>query len=115
MLLLHLVINITFSVYSLFSIFFITVDMLFFNNIIVSVEIIFFCLFQGLNSPANTFFFNKSISSKGHLVNNFVPYSDLSMYDLLAITTYFVYRVQIQRCFDVERLYPMRILFQTFQ
>ena len=88
-------IDITFLVYSSFSAFSITVGILFFNNIVAFVEIIFLCLLLGFGSPANTFLFNKSVLSKGYLVNNFVLCSDLSMYGLLAMSTYFVCGAQI--------------------
>lgn len=113
-LLLHLVINIAISIFSLFGTFFATVDLLFFNNIVLSVEIIFLGFLLGLGSLADAFFFNNGILSKGHLVNNFVPCSDLSIYSLLVINICFVCRSQIQRCFNILQLYSIKILFQTF-
>ena len=114
-LLLYLVINLAVLVCSSFGAFSATVGLLFFNNIIVSVEIIFLGFLFGLGSPAGAFHFSKNVSSKGHLVNNFALRSDLSMYGSLTMTTCFVCEAQIWRCFDVSGLYPIRILSQTFQ
>ena len=113
-LLLHSVIDIAISVCSSFGASSATVGLSFFNNIVASVEIIFLSLSLGLGSPAGAFLFNNGVLSKGHLVKNFAPCSDLSMYSSLAMTTCFVCEAQIQRCFDVSGLYPMRIPFQTF-
>ena len=88
--------------------------LLFFNNIIASIKIIFLNLPLGFSSPISTFLFNKGILFKGHLVNNFAPCSDLSIYNLLAMTIGFVCEAYIQKYFNIWRLYPIRIPFQTF-
>ena len=90
------------------------IDLSFFNNINISNEIIFWTLFLDLGFSASTFLFSKNVSSHGHFVNSFAPFSDLSIYGLLEMITYFGERAQIQKCFDVSGLYSMRILFQTF-
>ena len=102
-------IDIAVSVYSLFGVSSAIMGLSFFNNIVASVEIIFLGLFLGLGSLAGAFLFNESILSKSHLVNNFAPCSDLSLYGSLAMTTCFVCGAQIQKCFDVLGLYSMRI------
>ena len=114
-LLLHSMIDIAVSVYSSFGAFSAIVGLLFINNIVTFIEIIFLGLLFGLGFPTDAFFFNKGISSKGHLVINFALCSDSLMYSLLAMTTCFVCGAQIQKSFDVSGLYPIRIPSQTFR
>lgn len=113
-LLLHSMINITILVCFLFGAFFASMGLSFFNNNLVFVEIIFLSRPLSLGSPIGAFLFNKSVLSKSHLVNNFASYSNLSIYSLLIMTTYFVCKDQIQKCFDVLGLYLMRIPSQPF-
>lgn len=43
-----------------------------------------------------------------------MSYSDLSIYDLFAMITCFVWKAKIRKCFDVLGPCSIRILFQTF-
>lgn len=113
-LLLYLIIDIIIPVCSLFGAFFATIGLLFFNNIIASIKIIFLSFSFYFCSSTDTFHFNKGVLFKSHLINNFIPCSDLSMYGLFTMTICFVCEAQIWRCFDIQGLYLIRILFQTF-
>ena len=79
-----------------------------------SVAVILRGLPLGRGSPAGVFLFDGIDASKGHSLNNFAPFSDLSMYGSLAIITCFVCGAQTRKCFAILGLYPMSIPFQTF-
>lgn len=109
-LLLYLVINIAISSCFLSRVFPTIVSLLI---IVASIEIIFHDLPLGFDFPISTFLFIKSVSSKDHLVNSFALFSNLLIYSLLATTTYFVCRAQIQKFFEILGLYPMKIPSKT--
>ena len=66
------------------------IGMSFFDNIIASVGIIFWSLPLGFGSSVGAFFFSEDVSSNGYFINSFAPFSDSSMYGLLAMITCFI-------------------------
>lgn len=90
--LLHSVIDIAVSSCFLSKLFSNIVGMLI---IVASMGCTFCGLLLDLGSPASAFLFAKDVSSMGHLVNSFAPFSDLLIYGSFAITICFVCRTQI--------------------
>lgn len=88
-LLLHSMIDIAIMSYSLCGVFLAIVGLL--TNM-AFVVVIFRGFLLGLSSFARTFFFIEGVLSRGHLVNSFASFSDLSMYSTLAMTTCLVCR-----------------------
>ena len=88
--LLYLVIDIAILGYFLFKICSININLLFFNNIMIFIDIILFGLFLGFIFYASAFNFSTNILFRSYLINNFNCFSDLVIYDLVAITTYFI-------------------------
>lgn len=90
-LLLYLVINIVILNYSLFDVYSVIMGLLLFNNIVASIEIIFWDLLLGFNFYASTLFLNKSDLFKDHFTDSITLYSSLVIYGLFAMTIYFVW------------------------
>lgn len=80
-------------------------------NIVSIISITcFYGLFLSLGFLAEAFFFNNNIS-RGHLFKNFVLYSNLLIYSLLTVITYFIDRTLIQKYFVILILYSISISF----
>lgn len=94
-LLLHLMIGIVVLICFLLDNYFVIVDLLFFNNINIFIKTIFQGRLFGLDSFTNAFFLNKNVLFNGYLASNFISYFYLLIYDLLVMTTYFVYGVEM--------------------
>lgn len=79
---------------------------------------IYLDLFQDLSSLVRAFYFVFKINITiltGHFSSNFAPCFDLSMYDLLAIITCFILRVQMQKYFIILLLFLINISSYTLQ
>lgn len=67
----------------------------------------------GLGSLAGAIYFAVFIFNS-YLANNFAFCSDLLIYGLLTMTTYFIWGAHIRKYLVISRLYPIKIPFQTF-